>query len=827
MRMIRRRWIGLGLLALIGLLLAWVLLSTAALRLVLRQVPGLSSEAEAGRLVGPIELGVLRWSDGAMRVEADGVHLAHRFMPLFGGELVVQTLVVERLRIVLPPAVDPPPPATPPSEWRLDLPALDLPGDLQLDGLEVQQVEVLSADEELLLQGQLSAQDLSIVGGRIRIGQLQAQAESIGSVQLSADLDSGDRWSGELKAQAELTSADIRTVELSLNGGLDRYELQLDAQGALQVQGRIELSALTQAPGWQLRLEGQRAATAEAEDLRFDLSGEGERGIGTISGELQQGEQQLQLQSVQIRLDDDQMLRVPAAQLSASGPLSLTASAKGQWPLDESAPAGELRLSWQDLVLADAESPLRSDQGELQLSGRPEAYTLSLRAAIARAGQAPTPDAIGDLQLQAQGDLQQLQSLVATLESNFGRIEIDGQVQFEPLHADLALQTSGLDTGVLLPELPGELGLRGRAKLARAEEQLSAELEIEQLSGQLRDAPLQGEGHLAWVDAELPSGRLRLSWGDNEIGYQRPTGESGQLLLQIDQPGLLLADLQGSVRGQLMLPALLERWRQASGELKVRSLSLDQLSVEQISLQRAAGTDQPLSLQLEGLQAAGQRLDTASAQLQPGERWTLQLDASGPDMNLTLGASAGVEEGTWSGQLRDLQFAHGDYPAVALDSATGWRWSENGGGGLEDSCLSVREGRICLQLSHAPDSGLSLEGRFEALQLAWLEPLWIDTPARLQGALSGDVQGRWDLDRRLVVDGELQIPQLQLSLPSPDGGERIERTAALQLRLGDGQAQADAEPTGQHAELQLDLADQGALQVVVDGDALAADPTWT
>lgn len=825
MRLSRRRWIGLGLLAAIVLLLLWVLWSTAGLRLLLRQVPGLASEQESGRLVGPIGLGRLRWSDGATVVEASGVRVEHRFWPLLTGELSVQRVTIDRLRIQLPPPTEPAPPPTPPSQWSLALPALDLPGDLQLASLTIAALELDDAQSTALLRGQASLSELSIVDGRISLGDLQAQADDIGRLQLVADVDSARQWNGQLRLQAELAQGEVRQLSVNGQGNLERYQLEVQSSGALTASAEIALAALATAPAWQLRAEGERAG-GEGAALSFAVDGSGERAMGSLNGQVRHGEQQIELRTLQGGYADDQRLLVDSAEVALTGPLSLQLTAHGQWPLADSAPNGELQLGWIDLVLADAQSPLRSAQGQLQLSGRTEDYALELQAELARAADDPALSASGTLTLQAGGDLQRLQNLLARLDSNFGRIEIDGQLQFDPLLAEVDLLTSGLDTGVLLPDWPGELGLRGHARVASEGEQLAAGLRIDELSGLLREAALQGAGELAWVESQLPSGELRLDWGGNELAYSRSAGADGRLLLQLEQLSLLQADLRGSVRGGLSMPARLDDWRQASGELVLRELRLAQLEVERLALRRGEGIDQALAVQGQGLQAAGQSIDSLQARLQPGERWELQLEADGPQLDLRLAASAGQQEGTWSGQLRDLQFSHGDYPALQLDQASSWRWATEGSA-LEDSCLVVREGRICLQLSHAPDSGLQLDGRFDALQLAWLEPLWVDTPARLSGELSGSLQGRWDGERLLQLDGQLEMPALAISVPSPDGDdERLERVAALRLDLGAAVEQTEAQP-GQQATLTLDFAEQGLLRVRAQGDALADEPGWT
>lgn len=825
MRLIRRRWIGLGLLVAIALLLLWVLWSTAGLRLLLRQVPGLSSEQESGRLVGPIGLGSLRWSDGAMIIEASGVDVDHRFWPLVTGELSVRQITIERLRVQLPPPPEPAPAPTPASQWSLSLPVLDLPGDLQLASLTIAALELDDADSRPLLRGQVSLSELSLVDGRISLGDLQAEADDIGRLQLVAELDSTRQWNGQLRLQAELQQGEISQLSLKGQGNLERYQFELQSSGALTASAEIALSALATAPAWQLRAEGARSG-GEGAALSFALNGSGERAMGSLSGRLRHGEQQIELRTLQGGLADDQRLLVESAEMALNGPLSLQLSAQGQWPLSESAPTGEMQLGWIDLVLADAQSPLRSAQGQLQLAGRTEDYALELQAELSRAAEDPALSASGTLKLQAGGDLQRLQSLLATLDSNFGRIQIDGQLQFDPLLAEVELLSSGLDTGVLLPDWPGELGLRGHARLSRQDEQLGAVLRIDELSGQLRQAVLRGAGDLAWVESQLPSGELRLDWGGNELAYSRSAGADGRLLLQLEQLSLLRADLQGSVRGGLSLPARLDDWRQASGELVMRELRLAQLEVERLALQRAAGVDQALAVQGQGLQAAGQLIDSLRAQLQPGERWELQVEATGPQLDLRLAASAGQEEGAWSGQLRDLQFSHGDYPALQLDQASSWRWAAEAST-LEDSCLAVREGRICLQLRHAPGSGLQLDGRFDALQLAWLEPLWVDTPARMTGELSGTLAGRWDGERQLRLDGALQMPALAISLPSPDDDDqRLERVAALRLDLGQADDAAEVMP-GQRATLTLDFAEQGLLRVQAQGDALADEPGWT
>ncbi len=831
MKLSKRRWIGLGLLIGLILLLLWALFSGSGLRLLLRQVPGLTFDQVQGRLVGPIEGASLQWRNESLLIEIEGLRTDYRFWRLVGGRMVIPELNAARVTVMLlTPPEQAPTETFELSSWQLHLPPLDLPVDVELGGLQLDRLQVIDAQETVLFDGSAQADALSLIDGRLSLPRLVLDAEQPGRLELSAELDSRQRWAGQLRLQADLEQAHDLAAELSLQGDMDEYTIAARSTGALTADLALRLRALDSAPAWTLDLQATRpapdgAATGQGPSFQLDLGGSGERGSGELSGQvrLNGDEQLLRIETLPFRLADDFGLSINEGRLALLGALSGQLRLSGNWPLQADAGDGDVQLGWTDLVLVDANAesdpeaaPLRSEEGSLRLRGLLDDYALTLDAPLQR------DDRAGVLTLQGSGDLQQLREVALTLASNFGQAALSGSVQFEPFNADLRVDLDALQPEVLLPSFPGELRLQGRTQIALVDEQLQASLRIDTLSGELRQAELDGTGELAWVQDQLPTGTLKLGWGNNRIDYQRQAGSAAQLLLDARQLELLVADLSGRLDASLTLPERLADWQLAHGEASVAGFRLGEIEAESLRFNRAAGgPSEAFRVTAQGMELPRQRLDTLELLLQPGDSWTIQAQAEGPDMELALEGSATRQDDRWRGSLALLDLQTAPWPKLQLQAPAAWQW----GGAeseLEQACLAVETGRLCATLDVDDDGPMQVRLALEALELRLLDPLLTTSGVQLGGQLDGNVEALWSADSGLALSGTLAIPAFLASVPAPSGGERLEKRAVVEIEL----VPPDGSDPRQRLDLRLGLADQGALQLQVAGMLLADSPDW-
>lgn len=843
MKLGKRRWIGLGLLGFLILLLLWLLFSGSGLRTVMRQVPGLSFEQLEGRLVGPLQAQQLRWSDPAVALQIDGLQTDYRFGKLMLGDLWIPELVVQRLTIQLLAPTGAPPEPFRLSEWRLRLPPLELPMDIDVGRVQLEQLRILDADGAVVLDGRVDTGAIRVVDGRLSLTELRLEAVDQGSLQASLELDSRSRWRGQARLRADLDDAHGWRAEMDLQGDLDAATIALRASGALDAELDLTLRALDSAPAWTLALTGTRAAAAEAgtEALTWQLEGHGERGRGALSGELQQGAQRVSIVALPFALSDALDLQIDAGRVLLDGQTSADVALDGHWPLAEGAPDGALEIGWNGLrlaanataavaptaepVSAEQRPPrqgalLRSGRGTLRLSGRVDAYAIVLDAPLQYG------DDGGLLKLEARGDRQRLEVVGLTLDSEFGQAELAGQLQFEPLAADLAVDVQGLRPDLFAPGFAGVLRLQGQLRVAVDGARTEGRLAIAALSGSLREAAIGGSGELVWAGGELPVGELALSWGSNRIDYERADGGAALLNVDARQLDLLVAELGGRLNASLNLPARIEDWPLAHGSGELRQLRLggaegSEIELTDVDISRAAGQAQPLLLEARGLKLAGQGLDRLTLSLQPGELWVVQSRASGPQLELTLEGTAEQRDGQWQGSLVVLELAQGDWPRVELQAPAAWRWAQPQGA-LDSACLGIESGRLCVAGSVDEAGMLQLQITPGGLDLSLLNPALRASGVQLGGLLEGAMQLQWSSAQGVAAIGELFVADLLATLPGLEGTERLEKRAALELRL---QAPDDDDPR-QRIEALLDFAELGKLTLQLAGQPLTDAPDW-
>lgn len=829
MQLSKRRWIGLGLLVGMIALLLWVLLSTSGLRLLLRQVPGLTFDQVQGRLVGPIEGESLQWRNESVLIEIEGLGTDYGFWRLIGGRMVIPELHAERVTVTLLTAPDQPP--TEPfelSSWRLQLPLLDLPVDVELGSLQVERLQVIDAQENVLFDGSATADALSLIDGRLSMPRLVVDAERPGRLELSAELDSRQRWAGQARLQADLEQAHGLAAELSLQGNLDEYVIAVNSTGVVEGELDLRLSELDSEPAWMLELQLTKpagAAQAQGRPVQISLGGSGERGSGALNGvvRLEGDGQRIDIESLPFAIDDDFGLTIDNGQLALLGPLSGALRLGGYWPLQPAAGGGDVQLGWTGLVLvdpnaeADPESiPLRSEEGSLRLSGQLDDYALTLDAPVRRG------DSAGVFSLQGSGNLQQLDPMELSLSSNFGQAALSGSIRFEPFSADLLIDLDALQPDVLLPSFPGDVRLQGRTQIALVEDQLQASLRVDTLSGSLRQAELQGSGELAWVEDELPVGTIELGWGSNRIDYRRQAGSAAQLLIDASQLELLAAEMAGRLDASLTLPERLADWQLAHGEASVDAFRYGDIQAESVRFSRTAGSaTEAFRLAAQGLEVPRQRLETLELSLQPGDSWSVQAQAQGPDLDVALEGSATRQDDRWRGSLALLNLEQRPWPKLQLQEPAAWQWG-GAESALEQACLAVESGRLCATVDVGDDGQVQLRLALESLELRLLDPLLAASGVQLGGLLDGRVEVVWSADGTLALSGALAVPDFLASVPTSVGGERLEKRAMVEIDL----VPPDATDPRQRVDLRLGLADQGALQLELAGLLLADAPDW-
>ena len=824
MRMGKRRWFGLGLLLFVALVVAVCLLSTFALKVGFNQVPGLAPvQGLSGRAIGPIAAEQLVWSQDGMTVTVDGLHVDHAPLSLFGGHVKVTAFSARKVHVALPPAVEETQDQAA-GPFRLDLPKIDLPFDISSAPVRIEQVLIVDAKGQTLVDTDFQVESFSVVNGLVELTALRSAERTRGTVELTAKLDSNRAWAGQVQLEANLLEPINSLISVRSDGDLKAMRLEIDSSGEIQTQLRGDLADLDSQPRWEFELNSSLAERAQLREsmapgrLALQLSGSGDAESAELRGDVHAAGYAVQLNRLAASRGDGGV-ELQALDALIDGQLSAQLHGEGHWPLDASGEAGDLKLRWQNLNLADAEPALDSEAGELSLRGYQDAYAFELTAELLRGDLAGTLRAAGD------GTAERLSDLSLRLDSTAGQLNVGGEYQFQPIVADMQVAAVELKPELLAAQWPGLVSLQADVKLRDDENGLSVEAVIDELGGQLRGAALSGQGTVMWVAESWPTGSLQLGWGGNEVEYAREPDQAGRL--QVDAANLRLGtpDLDGHLMVDLTVPELLSEWIEVTGSADARELRLPGLELDRLSARRAAGSTSAIAIEGSGLAAGGVALDSFDLQLEPGsaQDWGVTLAALGPDIRLQMDAQfVAIEEG-WSGTVSRLQAEQQPWPEVSLDQPAQWSWSA-GELVLQRSCLIVVEGELCFSAQsiasgNEQPADVSIEAQLERIPLEPLRHLNPEMDLRLTGELAGTAQMRVLGGGGFSLAAAMAAPDMKLSLPN-QGSERIEREIALQIDAGPGQGAVQRLAVRLRSEL------GGELVLSAEGDPLAEQADW-
>lgn len=823
MRMSKRRWFGVGLLGFVAVIIAMSLLSTFALKVGFNQVPGLSTVlGVSGRAIGPIAAQQLVWSQDGLTITVDGLDLDHAPFSLLSGRVNIIGISVSRIHVALPPALDEPAPASGP--FRLDLPSIDLPFDVSSATLSIDQIVVVDAAGETLVDTDLQLSSFSLIDGVIEITELASSEQTLGSVALTAKLDSKRAWAGEVSLQASLLEPVNSQISVHSAGDLTELALEITSTGEVQADLQAKLSQLSTQPTWEMVLTAALADNAGLKEslpagpVAVELSGSGGAESAAINGSLQAAGYAVDLVELALALADGSV-RIDSADVAVQGQVSAQIQAEGHWPLSLDGEAGDLNLRWQELSLADAEPNLTSASGELVLTGFQDAYALMLDAQLMRGELAGTIRATGD------GSDQGLSDLILRLDSSAGQVNINGDYQFTPMEADVQIAAVELKPELLVTDWPGMVSLQARVQVRDNDGVLSSQADIAQLSGQLRGGELSGEGSMEWVAESWPTGSMSLGWAGNQVDYSRNADSPGRLSVDARNLRIGTPDLDGRLQLDLQVPQQLAEWIDVTGTAKASNLVVPGLQLERLSASRPAGSATPVTIQGSGLRTDAVVLDSFDGELAPGAvgDWNIMLAALGPEVSVELDAQLAGDDQGWAGSVSKLQAQQQPWPAVTLVAPAQWSWAD-GELAVQRSCLAIDDGELCLSAQSTSagvdlPSDLAIDAQLAKISLQPLRHLNSELDLVVSGVLDGTLQARVLGQGGFSIAAAMSAPQVELSLPGQDD-ERITRNLSLEIAAGPGEQQP------QEISLTLRSALGGALVVNAQGDPLAARPDW-
>lgn len=439
--------------------------------------------------------------------------------------------------------------------------------------------------------------------------------------------------------------------------------------------------------------------------------------------------------------------------------------------------AFDLHNQWQAFTLYGADGePLALADGELSVDGHLDDYRLQLVSGTTL----PDLPAIG-VDVQARGSLEAAHLERARLDVADSRIDLRGDVRWAPdLSWDLHLAVDRFDPALFVAELPGQLALNTQVQGSLKGEQLTLDLALEQLSGEVRGQRLDGGGtlHLShqldrvFSEAHLRSD-LTLRAGENRLRLNGSVSQRLDLNLNLagHDLGALWPDLHGGLRLDARVHGtrndpILEA-RADSNEVGYGAWRLSDLS---LAADATNGPDNPLM-----------RLTLGTGPLsRDGEVLLEQVSVSGDGNALehsvtwSIIAPQGSIRGAASGMLEELRAWQGMLQALEIDSPISGLWALDRPVALGASaeaahlaplCLVAEESRLCLDGSWRADGPIDARLDLTNLSLAYLARELPEDAAELEGLIT--LSARFNQrNGRNTAEADLQVSEGRMALSS-------------------------------------------------------------
>jgi translocation and assembly module TamB len=703
----------------------------------------LQIEQASGRLIGPLQLGALRWQTPALTVNVEQISLDWSPGALFERRLQIAALSAERLHIVNVPSPEPSPP---PSELLLNV-------AVNVDKLAISRLEYGNALSASELAGSLHSDGRQhrLSDFRVRFADIDITAEATLDGAAPLQLAASARLSGQFEQRP-------MALALTASGPLEKIDLQAIAEAGLSGRADVVLTPFAPAAFASARLAldeidpaaWQSGAPQAQLSLRADLLPQGHGVAGRFRLDNRQpGKidlQRLPLIALSGHLDwQGERAKLDALSITLPGKGEL--SGRGQWlngTLD-------LDLAARQLDAAQLVSTLRSTRlsGPISasLSANHQAVKLALqdarfrlKAEVSHTGgklSLPMLEVAADQALlSARGELALDEDKAFTAEGLLSRFDPSRFAKVPAASINARFKT----TGKLAP---------------RPIIDASFALQESLLAGHA----FTGQGSLRVDWPHIPQADIALHAGPNHLTARGAFGRPGDALaIDIDAPQLASYGLEGGISGRLDLggsvqkPQLTANLNAAQlglpGSLRLKGLTLVASIAEQ--------PDSPLQidLQIARLETPAQAMLAKSIRVQgEGNNRAHRLRASvelAGENQLSVALEGGLDQReantSWQGRLLEASLKAPDKarnvqltaPANLLLSAQRWSFGP-------------------AQLSGNPlDWQATLQAAADPQQLRASLNARGPRVGKVDGQLTAGMAGAWSLAAQMPWQGSLK-----------------------------------------------------------------------
>lgn len=821
----RRRWLRWTLLSFLALLLvvlaclAWLLGTSSGLRFALARAEGFSHgqltvQSANGRLLGPLDLGGLRYADGkGLDAKVAKAHIDLRVSALLRKQLHVLDLNVDGVDVALPPSQ----PDQPESESSFSL--LNPPLDMVLDRAHVGTVKITQAGQPVFVSNSLDVAGSWTNRRGIALRQLSLRAPE-GHADLTGNIVVGSKYQGDGKAAFAWTAGGTEYAgELTTHGDGKQAHAELQLTQPMAARLQLDMAQLGDY-AWTATLDAPRfnpkpfIGDSSLTGLSAAITGKGDRRSGTITGQLGLNDYQVQLQPLTARFNDD-LSTLTLEQLGIASPqFKGSVNAHGVVQLSAKPLSADLTIDWKDVVLPEqmAGQTLLS-HGSLTAKGSAEQFHAESTLAIGPA------DKLADVTLNLDGTQKLINLHALTVKQPQGDLQAKGTVTLQPALAwQLEAVANKFDPGHLLAKWNGSLDFDIASDGSLAKDQPDVTLDIRKLDGHLRDRNVRGDGKLHLPPEGVVDGKLHLVSGGSDALIDAKPGNTNNITvtLAIASLGDWLPDAAGRLQGTIQVRGKQPKLS-IDANLQGSALSYAGQHVENLRLvgdvPDISHPGGKLDLQAGGVTAGGLSFTQVTLHGDgTAERHNLTLAAHGSPLSTDLALSGVLKGSTWNGALSTLNIDFAGLPRWRLQQSTSLSYND-GALNLSELCLTAGEPLLCAAAKQDKAGNLDANYRLHNLPIALIMSAVSTSkvPMRVEGSLDGNGGIRRNTAGALTGNA---------SITSAHGSVAYADRADQPLVTYDNLAlTAQLSPSSQQLELHAGLTNNGRVdgQVTISG----------
>ncbi|MEX0707004.1 MAG: translocation/assembly module TamB domain-containing protein [Woeseia sp.] len=478
-------------------------------------------------------------------------------------------------------------------------------------------------------------------------------------------------------------------------------------------------------------------------------------------------------------------------------------------------------LSWRDLQwpLAPAAARIESQDGTLQVSGRPDQWVASGDISV---GTPELPE--GRFRVSATGDLDHAALRIADSDVLAGNVTGEARIAWGGTGEwSATLDARDIVITPLLPDWPGRLSAEFTARGQR--EPFRLDLDIARLNGDIRARDVSAAGRLRIDDAGMMANDLVIQSGDSVLELDGSFRESPGMTFSAAVTDL--SDFLPGATGSLTANG---RVAPAAGlphlqiELDGSDVGYLDATVKSLSIRNTPSEQNPLGIEIRAsqLEAAGREFETLLASLSGSlEQHEFALDTGTGGLQAKLVIAGELDgmpadaDAEWRGQLRTMDLRHSDLMAASLRVPSLLRFSR-ASATLGRFCLdSEGDTSLCASGSWAQDGRFASAMQMTSLPLDWLRIAFVSDLEFTQ-TVNGTVQFAKAATGPVSGSGRLDLSPGQIRNEFDERLNMTTRAGFLSFALSDGQLLSGelSLPFSQTAEIAgsfnvLDLA-QGA-----------------